>query len=174
MEKLHLSGHQLRRIQKKLSRSTDSRRYRRLSAILWLNEGRGVTEVSSLSGVSRQAVYDWIDGWKREPHSFLESKIERSGRPSIWNSEIEKCLVKALEKYPHDFGHLTPNWTIPLLRRHLSEKTGVQVSDPTLRRQLRRLEYVWKRPRYRLIKDDEVSKKSDASENTYVDCLSGQ
>jgi hypothetical protein len=47
-----------------------------------------------------------------------------------------------------------------LLQEALQRRTGDYFADSTIRRALRRLDYVWKRPRYRLEPDPQREKKT--------------
>jgi hypothetical protein len=52
-----------------------------------------------------------------------------------------------MARSPQDLGYPSVEWTVPLLQEHLRDHGG-SLSDETIRRRLRRLGYVWKRPRY--------------------------
>src|SRR5262249_45501468 len=50
------------------------------------------------------------------------------------------------EHAPDELGYLAVNWTVPLLREHIEKEWGQRPSDEQVRLELRRLNYVWKRP----------------------------
>ena len=52
------------------------------------------------------------------------------------------------------------NWTVPLLRAYFHDQADCWLSEDTIRRQLQRLGYVWKRYRYVLPPDPEREKKT--------------
>jgi transposase len=135
-------------------------RYRRALALLALDEGRSVIEVADLLGVSRQSVHNWVAAFRRSPHLGSLDDHYGGGRPMRWGSDLAALLRQALPKPPHHFGYPAANWTVPLLREHLDRATGLRLSDDTLRRQLHRLGYVWKRYRYVLPPDPEREKKT--------------
>jgi transposase len=58
------------------------------------------------------------------------------------------ALVQAMEQGPVRCGVPRPTWTAPLLADYLAERTGVQVSERTVRRSLRQLNYRLGRPTY--------------------------
>jgi transposase len=68
------------------------------------------------------------------------------GSRSRWSEEAESILRRALARPPDELGYLAVNWTVPLLRQHLGQEWGQRPSDLQVRRVLRRLNYVWKRP----------------------------
>jgi hypothetical protein len=57
-------------------------------------------------------------------------------------------------------GYDAVNWTVPLLQEHLRTCAGRWLSDDTIRRELDRLGYTWKRFRYVLPPDPEREKKT--------------
>jgi hypothetical protein len=63
------------------------------------------------------------------------------------------------ETISRELGYFAVNWTVPLLRDPLVMCTSQRFSDHTIRRGLRQLNYVWKRPRYVLAPDPEREKK---------------
>jgi transposase len=70
-------------------------------------------------------------------------KPRRSTRRTLaW----QKALAQAMEVGPAACGIPRPTWTAPLLARYLSEKTGVEVSERTVRRGLESLGYRLGRP----------------------------
>jgi hypothetical protein len=71
-------------------------------------------------------------------------------------------LEELLAGNPRDVGYAATVWTVPLLQQHLLHETGQQFSEDTIRRELRRLQYSWKRPRYRLEPDPEARGKKAA------------
>jgi hypothetical protein len=78
---------------------------------------------------------------------------------SAWDEERLAVLASALEQPPAPWGFTALEWTVPLLQEHLARWDGIAWSDTTVRRQLHRLGYVWKRPRYVLIPDPQRARK---------------
>jgi transposase len=60
----------------------------------------------------------------------------------VWQRE----LATAMAKGPRACGVPRPTWTAPLLAEYLAERTGVAVSERTVRRGLALLDYVCRRP----------------------------
>jgi transposase len=142
-------------------RATDDASYgRRLSAILALDEGDPVSEVAERLGVTRQTVYNWARTFEAGGGVMALEDRYGGGRPSLWTPELEALLLAALQQRPDQLGYPGPNWTIPLLQGHLERCGGQRLSDDTIRRQMRRMDYVWKRSRYVLPPDPEREKKT--------------
>jgi putative transposase len=62
----------------------------------------------------------------------------------IWLVQVSRWLT---EKQPEDFGYLRRRWTCDMLREVLWWTTGKKVSCEKVRRGLRKLQFVWRRPR---------------------------
>lgn len=163
MSELQLTPGQRRRLQAQLRRTSDARVYRRTLAILEIAQGKSVQQVAQTLGVTRQSVYNWIADYAQtaEPAALLDA--EHPGRPSLWTDDTRQWLRSLLGQSPDSLGYFAVNWTAPLLQEELEHCTGQRFSDDTLRRELRRLGYVWKRPRYVLDPDPELEKKNAAS-----------
>ena len=85
-----------------------------------------------------------------------------------WSAKVRTNMIVDCHTHvwqsPDQLGYPAVNWTIPLLQEQLGRCTGQWPSEDTLRRQLHRLDYVWKRPRYVLDPDPELEKKKTASQ----------
>jgi transposase len=87
----------------------------------------------------------------------------RSGRPAVLE-EADRNLIRELlgSRSPQDLGYFASQWTVPLLQDYLARRTGRRPSDDTVRRELQRLRYTWKRSRYALAPDPEFGGKKEA------------
>jgi transposase len=157
---VHLSLTQIRGLKTLLRTCADARIYKRTLAILEISRGRSVTEVSTLLGVGRKSIYNWLDAFLSHPVPESLEDDHRTGRPTLWRGDVVKCLERALGSEPDEFGYQAVGWTTPLLREHLKAYTKVSISDNTVRAQLHRMRYAWKRPRYVLIPDPDRDKKN--------------
>ncbi len=120
-----------------------------------------MTEIARILHVSRPSVYRWIERFREasDPESLRDQP--RSGRPSSWTEECSEWLRSFLTRSPAELGYFAVNWTVPLLRDPLRMCTGKRFSDDTIRRALRELDYVWKRPRYVLAPRSGAREKND-------------
>ena len=160
MSQFQLESKQRRQLRRLLHGTSDLNTYRRCLALLEVDAGRAVADVARSLGITRQSIHNWI-GRLREA-SRAEALVDRygGGRPPLLGDEDRKRLVALLCHSPQHLGSPAANWTVPLLCEHLGFATGVRVSEPTMRRLLHRLGYVWKRPRYVLEPDPERGKKT--------------
>jgi transposase len=111
-------------------------------------------------GVARRTIHYWVEAYAQERHPEALRDAERLGRPSLWTEEAQALLQELLASSPDRWGYLALNWTVPLLQEQLYQGAGIWFSDDTIRRELHRLRYVWKRPRYVLEPDPEREKKT--------------
>jgi transposase len=134
--------------------------YRRALALLALDDGQSVGEVAELLGVSRQSIYNWMRAYQQSPRPESLGDCYGGGRPRLLTGQLERLLQCGLRHRPDDLGYLGMNWTVPLLRAYLHDETNSWLSEDTMRRELQRLGYVWKRSRYVLPPDPEREKKT--------------
>jgi transposase len=160
MREIHFTVAQRQLLQAGLGTPPSTGFSRRALALLALDEGQSVAEVAELLGVTRQSIYNWRHAY--ETSSRPECLLDRYGlgRPSLWTPRLEQLLREGLQERPDDFGYPGMNWTVPLLRAYLHDQADCWLSEDTIRRQLQRLGYVWKRYRYVLPPDPEREKKT--------------
>jgi transposase len=159
MSQLNLTSGQRQRLRSQLQQTRDVLLYRRTLAVLEFDQGRAVSDIARMLGVTRQSIYNWVEAYcqTRTP-TALKDEPGR-GRPPLLDEDDEHLLQALLASSPQDRGYPHTSWTVPLLQDALEFGTGRRPSDKTLRRTLRRLDYVWKRPRYVLDPDPELEKK---------------
>lgn len=160
MDGFTLTNWQRRRLERQLQEADDVPVYRRTAALLDLARGRSAAEVARTLGVSRQSIYNWAAAYTAGHDPLALADADRSGRPSIWSDKLRAALRDGLGRPPDRLGYPAVGWTVPLLREHLERWTGERPSDTSVRRELRRLGYVWKRFRYVLDPDSEREKKT--------------
>ncbi len=160
MSRSNLKHWQRRRLRQQLKRASDARTYRRTLAVLELDRGRSATDIAAMLGVTRQSVHNRSAAFAREPDPSVLSDEDPSGRPPVLAEQVEGLLPSLMGRSPQDLGYPHTDWTVPLLQQELEQGLGLRPSDETVRRRLRRLGYVWKRPRYVLDPDPEREKKT--------------
>jgi transposase len=150
---VHLTAKQRFRLRQLLRTTADLDLYRRSLALLQLDQGKTVTEVAGMLGVSRRTVHRWVGSYWDDPGSRSLTPHHSTGRPSQWDEDARAILRGTLHQPPDHFGYQATGWTVRLLQTHLDRWGLTDLSDTTLRRQLHVLGYVWKRPRYVLVPD---------------------
>jgi len=160
MSRLKLTYWQRRRLRQQLKTTSDARTYRRTLAVLELDRGRSAAAIAAMLGVTRQSVHNWSAAFAREPDPSVLSDEDRSGRPPVLAEQTQTLLPALMGGSPQDLGYPHTDRTVPLLQQELENGLGLRPSDETVRRGLRQLGYVWKRPRYVLDPDPEREKKT--------------
>jgi len=139
------------RLQETAHSSANARQVRRAQALVWLDAGESVDTVARRLGVSRQAIYDWVDTYRarqKEPVAQRVCDRRHIGRPPTKVKAAIKVIEPLLKRDPRRYGYRSPVWTVPLLRHRVQRRTGQETSTRTVRRALHRLRYRCKRPRY--------------------------
>ncbi len=160
MDEFRLTAAQRRRLRGELERTRDARLYRRLLALLEVDQGRPVSEVARSLGVTRQSVHNWLRDYRDQPRVESLRDQPRPGRPSLWNDSLRGALRALLKESPRGHGYWANVWTVPLLQEHLRHERDLSLGEKTLRRELHQLGYTWKRSRYVLAPDPEREKKT--------------
>lgn len=160
MSRFKLKHWQRRRLRQQLKDTSDARTYRRTLAVLELDRGRSAADIAAMLGVTRQSVHNWAAAFVRQPDPSTLRDADRSGRPPLLAEQTEGPLSALMGRSPQDLGYPHTDWTVPLFQQELEKDLGLRPSDETVRRGLRRLGYVWKRPRYVLDPDPEREKKT--------------
>jgi transposase len=147
MELLHLTPQQRFRLRQLRDTTHDAGLLRRSLALLQLDQGLSVADVAQELGVARQSVYNWLGCYLDAPTPRALSDRRGYGHVTAWDEDLLAVLRSSLEQAPSHWGYRDLEWMIPLLQEHLARWDGRRWSDTTLRRQMHRLGYVWKRPR---------------------------
>jgi transposase len=127
-----------------LKKGVDWRERERAETILMLAEGRSVKETAEKQGLTREAIRERRRKWLKTGFESLPDK-PRSGAPNKLGAEHRDQIKCWIEAEP---------LTARMLLNRLESTYGVQIGNTTLRTELKRLGYVWKRTRYSLKKRD--------------------
>jgi transposase len=160
MSRYKLKPWQRRRLRRQLKEADDAGTYRRTLAVLELDRGRSAADVAAMLAVTRQSVHNWAAAYAHDHDPAALEDRHRSGRPADLFEHTVCVLRSLMPRSPHDLGYPDTDWTVPLLQGELERGSGLRPSDETVHRALRRLGYVWKRPRYVLDPDPLRDKKT--------------
>jgi len=139
MSRLELTAEQAAQLQSELRQSASVQVYRRAAALLGAHQGRSVSQMAALLGVTRQSIYNWVKTYGRARGRLNLVDAPRSGRPSVWTPDLDAVLAETLRSPPHEQGCPGGRWTTALLIERLASRAGKRISGGTLRRRLRRL-----------------------------------
>lgn len=141
-----------RQVLRQIARSgSKAREVRRAQALLWLHQGESVQQVAQRLGVSRRVVYTWMDQYHHRNTESVRQRVQdrpHSGRPPKKAEAAMKVIAHLLPRDPRRYGSRALVWTVPHLRQQIRQRTGLQISQRTVRRALHQLNHRHKRPRY--------------------------
>jgi transposase len=116
----------------------------RAHILLMLADGHHWTMIGTALFTSTATIARWLP---RYAAGGVQALLTRPRPQTRWSDQAEGILREALAHSPDEFGYLAVSWTVPLLREHVAREWGQRPSDLQVRRELGRLNYVWKRPR---------------------------
>jgi putative transposase len=118
-------------------------RSRRAHVILLAADGWSVRDIRSGTFTSFDFICDTLRTYRDEG---LEAVTDEPPTPPLpaWATIVANWLAT---KTPEDFGFFRRRWSCELVATVLAWEERVQVSTETVRRVMRRLGYVWRRPR---------------------------
>jgi transposase len=123
----------------------DVRVVRRAHIVLLLAEGLSYREVRKVTFASYQLIRECCRRFRQAGLEALSAPGAGATRPQpTWWSRVITWLTK---RTPQDFGYFRSRWSCAILAEVLAWETGLRRSAETIRRVLRRLEWVWRRPR---------------------------
>jgi transposase len=131
-----------------LSKTAEARLFRRIQAVLLIAEGRSFTEVAQITGLSLRSVYHLVDRYLQSHRVESLQDCPRSGRPPDAPELTEARILRELRRSPLKLGYRTNVWTAETLAHHLGVRYQCKIAPWTLRRRMKGMNLVCKRPRY--------------------------
>ncbi|MCQ8106474.1 helix-turn-helix domain-containing protein [Methylomonas sp. SURF-2] len=125
-----------------IKKGSDWRERERAQTILMLSEGQTVVAVAEHQGVQPEAIRERRRKWWKNGLASLPDQ-PRSGAPSKLTDAHRSQLKEWIDAEPLNCRALVSR---------LTTECGVTISAGTLRNELKRMGYVWKRTRYSLKK----------------------
>ncbi len=145
---LSLSATERRTLLRYYRRHADPAMRLRSHIILMLADGHPWSLIGSALYCSARTINHWRQRFEIGGVEALAGQPR--GAPAHWSEEADTVLRHALAGSPDQWGYRAVSWTVSLLRDHIEKQWGQKPSDDRLRRRLRELDYVWKRPRHAL------------------------
>ncbi len=121
-------------------RSKDGPQARRLLALAAIYDGATRSEAAKIGGVGLQVVRDWVLRFNALGHDGLIDR-KAPGQPSRLGDEHRAALARMIEEGPTPAIHGVVRWRIVDLCQWLFEEFRVIVSEQTLSRELRKMDY---------------------------------
>jgi transposase len=141
-------GHDVRRLRRAIKDAKQGRLVVRLEAVLLVALGTRPAKAATLTGLSRRTVFNLLNRYQKRRRPADLADRPRKGRPKAAGVITAGRIRRAYLRDPMRLGYMSTEWTVPLLAGHLSRQYQCQIRPHTLRRRLKALGLVWKRPRY--------------------------
>lgn len=147
--RLSLSVRQRQELESLVADTRDTKVLKRVQGLLAVADGESVPTIARRLQVCEKTVYNWVERWTSREKAAADCLADqpRCGRPSTLCDRVAEVVTKLLETQPRDHGYRQAEWTVPLIQGDLAGKQIV-VSGTTIRKQLHKLGYRWKRPRF--------------------------
>jgi transposase len=139
----------------RLYRTTKVPRLRTRAQMILLaaEQGLKVPQIARIVRESEATVLRWLKRYRAEGLEGLQD-APRPGRPSPMTEAYKAELLAAVRRRPRSLGLPFSLWTLQRLVDYLAERTGIRVSDETIRRALKRADIVLSRPQHQISSPD--------------------
>ena len=127
----------------------DAAQARRLLALAAVRDGMNRTEAARIGGMDRQTLRDWAHRFNQYgPDGLID--IKPTGRPSKLSDEQKEALKQLVETGPDPEKDGVVRWRCVDLKRVLGQRFGVDLSEVSLGRALKKLgfSHISARPRH--------------------------
>src|SRR5579863_1286426 len=140
---INLSGNERKMLLQAYRAGHDARAARRAHIVLLLADAWSYREVRAIAFASYDLIRDCLARFHRGGAAAVLADSSSQSPPRWWQ-RIGAWLTNCT---PQDFGYLRTRWSCAMLAEVLAWETGVRRSAETIRRALRQLRWVWRRPR---------------------------
>jgi transposase len=139
----------------RLYRTTKDPRLRTRAQMVFLSaeQGRKVPEIAAIVRESEVTVQRWLKRYLAEGSEGLKD-APRPGRAATVTQAYRAELLEAVRRRPRSLDLPYSIWTLQRLVDYLAEKTGLRVSDETVRRELKKADIVLSRPQHKISSPD--------------------
>ena len=146
-----------------LYRTTKDPRLRTRAQMVFLSaeQDRNAPEIAGIVRESEVTVQRWLKRYLAEGVEGLKD-APRPGRAATVTEAYRTELLAAVRRRPRNLDLPYSLWTLQRLADYLAEKTGLRVSDETVRQTLKKADIVLSRPQHKISSPDpdyEVKKR---------------
>lgn len=131
------------------ARAKDGAQARRLLALAAVRDGLNRTEAARLGGMDRQTLRDWVHRFNQHgPDGLID--VKPSGRPPKLSDDQKEVLRQLVEAGPDRQKDGVARWRCVDLKRVVGQRFGVDLSEVSLGRVLKKLgfSHISARPRH--------------------------
>src|SRR5260370_23538982 len=128
------------------AKAKDGAQARRLLAVAAVDDGMTGSEAARIGGMDRQTLRDWVHRFNQYgPEGLID--IKPPGRPSKLSAEQKEALKQLVETGPDATTDGVVRWRCVDLKRVLGQRFGVDLSEVSFGRGLKKLCFSHLRPR---------------------------
>jgi transposase len=131
-----------RRLERSLRKDRDAAYVIRVQIVLFYRDGLGTCQIAARVGRAPATVVRVLQRFRSLGENGLRDRRADNGVPKV-DADALQALTEIVEASPQDFGWRRPTWTQELLALALKQVIGLEVSETTVRRMLRRLGARW-------------------------------
>lgn len=124
-------------------KKTRAKHSERALYVILASAGMNVKDIANKLNRHQHTVRTWLKAYIAGGIKALISQPP-PGRPKVKGTFVEEEIEKMLIKTPRDFGYQEEGWTVRILMDYFSKKK-VDVKEDTVRRALKRKNWVYKR-----------------------------
>jgi len=131
------------------AKAKDGAQARRLLSLAAVRDGLNRTEAARLGGMDRQTLRDWVHRFNQHgPDGLID--LKPSGRPGKLSDEQKEVLRQLVEAGPDRQKDGVARWRCVDLKRVVGQRFGVDLSEVSLGRVLKKLgfSHISARPRH--------------------------
>lgn len=126
----------------------------RIQAIKLWEKKKKVKDIAGDFGVTKSAVYKWIENYKHKGIGGLKKRKAKGANPKLSEEEIKK-LLGMIEKTADNYGFECPLWDCKKINRLILEKFGKSIHFSNVWRLLKRMGLSPQKPQRRAKERDE-------------------
>lgn len=131
------------------ARTTSRRAWSRATALLMLASGEAASKAARVLSVSINTITHWKHRWRRHRY-FRLTDAPRSGRPPKVTRRYQQLLKTAARQGPNAYRYGFTVWSSRRLAAHVERKTGTRLCAKSVRHWLKKLGFVYRRPKHTL------------------------
>ena len=134
-----LSADELLELQRLMrAESTPASLYRRCTLVWELAAGFSIADAATMARMHYTNAHKWVKRFVAMGLKGLRSR-QRSGRPRVYDQDIETAVIQAATSRPTDLGLEFTTWSLVKLQQHLRRRLrSKKLSRETIRRILSR------------------------------------
>jgi transposase len=152
-KRLRLQGKETKQDFERLYKSCKNARLKERYHAMFLSYDYEWKEVAKILGRSYEQVLLWVKAYNKHGIGGLVSKKQKGNQPKLTPAQKDELNIFVTNE-PRALGYDFSNWNTKILKVVIKDKFGIEMSQESVRRNLRKLGFVWKKPEHRFVLSD--------------------